>query len=76
VLCPNCLLRAISDAIRAGEPIEAEMVEVEQAPKKGPKAQRRRAEVVSLRPAADTKQLELFGCRRASVARNEGTDDN
>jgi uncharacterized Zn finger protein (UPF0148 family) len=76
VLCPNCLLRAISDAIRAGEPIEAELVEVAQSPEKRPKSQRRRAEIVRLRPAESAKQLELFGRRRASRTRDEGTDDN
>jgi hypothetical protein len=76
VLCPNCLLRAISDAIRAGELIEAEVVEIDEPRAKTPKAQRRRAEVVPLRPVNDGKQLDLFGRRRVSRARTEGSDDN
>lgn len=76
VLCPNCLLRAISDAIRAGELIEAELVEVTQPRMKRPKVQRRRGEVVPIRPAENGKQLELFGGRRPSRAGSEGGDDN
>jgi hypothetical protein len=76
VLCPNCLLRAVSDAIRAGELVEAEIVELEEPRPKAPRAHCRRAEVVPLRRVNDGKQLDLFGRRRVSRARNEGSDDN
>jgi hypothetical protein len=76
VLCPNCLLRAISDAIRAGEPIEAVLVEVTQSRVKRPKAQRPRAEVVPIRRTDKGKQFELFGRGRLPRAEGEGVDDN
>lgn len=76
VLCPNCLLRAISDAIRAGEPIEADLVEITQPRMKRPKVQRRRAEVLPIRSVEKGKQLEFFGRRRVRQAGSEGADDN
>lgn len=76
VLCPNCLLRAISDAIRAGELIEAEPVEATQPRVRRPKLQRRRAEVVPIRPGEKGKQLELFGRGRMARVESEGADDN
>jgi hypothetical protein len=36
ILCPNCLLRALSDAIRSGEALEAEPVETEKAALRAP----------------------------------------
>lgn len=73
VLCPNCLLRAISDAIRAGELIEAESVELKQP---RTKAQRRRAKIVPLHPVEDGEQLEMFGRPHVLRARGEAGDDN
>ena len=76
VLCPNCLLRRISDAIRAAEPIEAEVLDVEEPGTKTLKTQRHRAKILRLRWAEDGKQLDLFGRRRIPRARDEAADDN
>jgi len=76
VLCPNCLLRRISDAIRASELIEAEPVIVEETASKQSKGSRRKAVVVRLRRPDEGNQLELFVRRRFDRAKGEGKDDN
>ena len=76
VLCPNCLLRAISDAIRACELIEAEPVDVENSSLKRSRGSRRKAVVVPLRRGLEGDQLELFGRQRLQRAEKEGADDN